>query len=52
MVFDLELHAEFRDHGVVEIGTIVRDNYFRDAITIDKVILNELGHKILGNRGK
>ena len=52
MVFDLELHAEFRDHSFVEIGAIVCDNSFGDAIPIDKVMLNESGDNILSNRGK
>ena len=52
MVLDLELHAEFRDHSVVEIGTIICDNPFGDAIPTDKVMLNESGDHILSNRGK
>ena len=52
MVLDLELHAEFCDHSVVEIGTIICDNPFGDAIPINKIVLNESGHTILGNRGK
>ena len=52
MVRDLELRAEFLDHSVVEIGTIVYDNPFGDAIPTYKVMLNELGHNILSNEGK
>ena len=52
MVLDLKLHAEFRDHSVVEIGTIVCDNPLGDTIPTDKVMLNEPGDNILSNRGK
>ena len=36
-MLDLELHAEFRDHSVVEVSTIVLDNPFVDAISTDEV---------------
>ena len=52
MVLDLELHAEFRDHGVIKICIIVSDNPFGDAVPTYKVMLNELSHNILGNRGE
>ena len=52
MVLDLELHAEFRDHSVVEIGTIVLENYLGDAIPTDKVMLNEPSDNVLGNKGE
>ena len=52
MVLNLELHAEFRDHSIIDIGTIVRDNPFGDAIPIDKIMFNESGHNILGNGGQ
>ena len=42
MVLDLELHVEFRDHGVVESGTIICDDSLGDSIPADKVMLNEL----------
>ena len=49
MVFDLELHVEFRDHSVVQISTIICDNPFRDSIPIDKVMLNEPDNHVLSN---
>ena len=49
-MFDLKLHVEFRDHGVVEIGTIVYDNPLEIAIPTDKVMPSEPGHDVLGNR--
>ena len=49
---DLELHAEFSDHSVVEISTIVCDNPFKDAIPIDKVMFDEPCNNILGNSSK
>ena len=47
-----ELHAEFCDHSIVKIGAIVCDDPLGYAILTYKVILNELGHKILGNGGE
>ena len=52
MVLDLELHTEFSDHNVVEISTIVCNDSLRDAIPTNKVMLDELGHNIFGNRGE
>ena len=52
MVLDLELRAEFCDHGITKIGTIIRDNPFRDTIPTDEVMFNEPGHNNLGNGGK
>ena len=52
VVLDLELHAEFRDHSVVDIGTIVCYNSLRDATPADKVMLDKTGDNILDNRGK
>ena len=51
-MLDLELHAEFHDYSVVEIGTIVCDNSFGDTIPTNKVMLNEPSDHILSNRGK
>ena len=46
----LELHAEFGDHFVIEIGAVVGDNPFRDAIPTNEIMLDESSHDILGNR--
>ena len=51
-MLDLELHAEFGDHSIVKVGTIVRDDSLGDAILRDKVVLDESGDHILGNRGE
>ena len=51
-MLDLELHAEFSDHGVVEVGTIVSDDPLRDTIPADEVMLDESSHDVLGNQGK
>src|ERR1043165_6615608 len=50
LMLDLELCAEFGDHLVVEIGTVICDNLFGSAIPTDKVMLDESSHNILGNR--
>ena len=52
MVLKLELHAVFRDHSIVKICTIVRDDPFGDAILRDKVMSKEPRNNILGNGGK
>ena len=49
VVFDLELHVEFSDHSVVEVGTNVCDDSIKDTIPIDEVMLNETSHNTLGN---
>ena len=49
VMLDLELHAEFSNHSIVEVGTVVSDNPFRDVVSIDKVMLDEPGYNILGN---
>ena len=51
-MLDFELRAELGDHSVVDIGTIVHDNPFGDAIPSYKVMLNKPGDNILSNRGK
>ena len=50
-MFNLELRAEFCDHSIIKINTIVHDNLFRDAILTDGVMLNELSYNILCNGG-
>ena len=49
MMLDLELHAEFSKHGVVEVGIIVSDDPLKDAILTGEVMLDEPGHYVLGN---
>ena len=49
MMLDLELRAEFSDHGIVEVGTIVTDDSLGDTIPPDKVILDKLSHEVQGN---
>ena len=52
MVLELELRVEFSDHSVVEVGTIVLNDSLGDAILTDKIMFDETGNHILGNRGK
>ena len=52
VVLDLELHAEFPDHSVVDIYAVVYDNPFGDAIPTYEVMLDEPSHTILGGGGK
>ena len=50
-VLYLESFAEFSDHSVIEIGTIVRNDSFRDAVPTDQIMPNEPCHNILGYSG-
>src|ERR1044072_6461950 len=50
VMLDLELRAEFGDHFVVEIRTIICDNPFRSAIPTSKVMLDESCRALLSNR--
>ena len=52
MVLDLKLHAEFRDHSVVEISTIICDNPFEDVIPTYKIMFGEPNYHILCNKGE
>ena len=51
MVLYLELLAELSDHLVVKIGTIVRNDPFRDAVSTDQIVSNEPCHDVLGYSG-
>ena len=49
MMLDFELHAEFSDHGIIEVGFVFSDNPFRDAILTNEVMYDKPGYNILGN---
>ena len=51
-MLDLEFLTEFGDHSDVEICTIIYNDSFGDTISIDKVMLDEPCHNILGNSRK
>ena len=48
----LELHADFNDHGIVEVGTIFSDDPLRDAIPTYEVMFDDPSHHIIGEGGK
>ena len=48
-MLDFELRAEFNNHGIVEVGSIVSDDPFRDAVSAYKVMLDKSGYNALGN---
>ena len=48
MMLDLELRAKLSDYCIDKVGTIVRDDPFKDAIPTVNVILNESDHNIFG----
>ena len=50
MMLDLELHAELGDHSVIKIGTIICNYSFWNIVPTDKVMSDESGHNVLGNR--
>ena len=49
MMLDLELRAEFSDHGIIEIGTFVCDDPFRDTVSTYEVMLDKPGYNILSD---
>ena len=51
MVLYLELFTEFSDHFVIEIGTIVRNDSFRDSVPTDQIMPDETRHDALGYCG-
>ena len=52
MVLDLELRAQCSDHSIIEIGTIICNDSLWNTILTDKIMPDELGHNILGDRRK
>ena len=42
-MLDLELHVEFSNHSIVEVGSVVSDNPFGDVVLTDEVILDQPG---------
>src|ERR1051325_4891801 len=50
VMLNLELRAEFGDHFVIEIGTIICDDPFGDVVPTYKIMLDESSHNIFGNR--
>ena len=52
MMLNLELRAKLGDHSGVEIGTIICNDSFWNTVPTYKVMSDESGHNILGNRSK
>ena len=52
MMLDLKLHTELSDHSIIEIGTIICDDSLWSTIPTYKVMSDEPGHNVLGNRSK
>ena len=52
MMLNLQLRAELDDHSVVKIGTIICNDSFWNTIPTYKVMFDEAGHNVLGNRSK
>ena len=48
-MLDSELSAEFHDHRIIEISSIVGDNPFGDTVTTNDILLDESGYNVLGN---
>ena len=47
MMLDFELRAEFGDYSIVEIGTIIYNDYFWNTIPTDNVMFDEWGTMFL-----
>ena len=52
MMLDLEFLTELSDHNVVEVCTIICNDSLRNTIPTDKILFDELGHNILGDRSE
>src|SRR3954463_11378502 len=52
VMFDIELCTELSDHLIVQIGTIISDDSFGDAIPTDEVVFNESSYHVLGYGGE
>ena len=49
VIFNFELRAEFSNHSIVEIGSVVNDDPFGDTVTVDEVMLDKSGYNILSD---
>ena len=52
IMLNLELYAEFRDHSIVEIGTIICDDSLWNTIPTYEVMFDKAGNHIFGDRGE
>ena len=50
-MLDSELSAEFRNHSIVEVSSIIGDNPFGDTVTQDEIVLDKPGYNVLGDWG-
>ena len=48
-MLDFELNAEFSNHGIVKVGSVVDDDPFKDVVPTDEVMLDKPNYNILGN---
>ena len=51
-MLNLELCVELGDHSIIDIGTIICDDSLWNTISSDKILFDESGHNILGDRSK
>ena len=49
VMLDFELSAEFHNHSIVEISSIVSDDPFGDTVTADEVMLDKPGYNVLSD---
>ena len=49
VMLDFELRIKFNDHSIVDIGSVISDDPFRDVVPADEVMLDKPGYNILGN---
>ena len=48
-MLDFELRTKFGDHSIVEIGSVISDDPFRDSIPADEVMLDKSDYHILSD---
>ena len=49
MILDFELRTEFNNHDIVEVGSVIGDDPFRDAVPVDEVMLDKSGYNVLSD---
>ena len=51
MMFDLEFLTQGLHHVIVQIGTVVSDNFAGHTISTDDIVLNEFDYHLLSHVG-
>ena len=52
VMIDFKLSIECSDYNIIEVGSVVGDDAFRDIVPVDEVMLDKPGYNSLGDLGK